>query len=84
MGHGGGVRPIKFFRTYIASLSGPEIVEYLDDLKRDSNKINEEIAKLTYHMPNLTWSEAWDLSPSERNTMVGVINEVRGANKDKD
>jgi hypothetical protein len=82
MGYGGGVRPIKFFRTYISSLSGEEIAEYLDDLKRDSNKITEEIAKLTFHMPNLSWGEAWDLTHNERRVMVDVINDIRG-NKDK-
>lgn len=83
MGHGGGFRPIKFFRSYISVLSGPEIAEYLDDLKIDSNKINEEIAKLTFHMPNLSWSEAWDLSPQERKVMVDVINEARGSKEQK-
>lgn len=77
MGHGGGVRPSKFFRSYIQTLSGSEIAEYLDELKKESNKINEEIAKLIFHMPNLTWGEAWDLSPQERKVMVDIINEAR-------
>jgi hypothetical protein len=77
MGYGGGLRPIKFFRTYIGSISGSQIVEYLDELKRDSNKIQEEIIKLVFYMPNLTWDEAWDLTYNERQMIVETINEIR-------
>ena len=77
MGYGGGVRPIKFFRAYIGSLSGPEISEYLDELKNNSKKIHEEIIKLMYNMPNLTWDEAWELTYPERVMIVSVLNDMR-------
>ena len=43
MGYGGGVRPIKFFRTIIGGLSGQEILEYLDNLKSDADKIQDKV-----------------------------------------
>ena len=76
MGHGGGFRPIKFFRTYISTLSGPEVAEYLEELKKDSKEIKEDITKLVFHMPNLTWDDAWELAYDERKTIIEVVNEV--------
>jgi hypothetical protein len=77
VGYGGGVRPIKFFRTIIGGLSGPEILEYLDDLKSDANKIEEEIIQLIYYTPNLTLNDAWNLTFKERQKIFTVINEIR-------
>jgi len=77
VGYGGGFRPIKFFRSHIGSLSGSDITEYLENLKRDSAKINEEVIALMYHMPNLSWDDAWELSHTERNLIVSTINNIR-------
>ena len=81
MGYGGCVRPIKFFRSHICSITGPEISDYLEELKKDSIKINEEVIKLMFYMPNLSWDDAWDLTHSERNQIVSTINEIRSESK---
>ena len=77
MGYGGGLRPIKFFRTIIGGLSGQEILEYLDNLKSDADKIQEEVIELMYYTPNLTWDDAWNLTFKERQKIFTVINEIR-------
>ena len=83
MGFRGGIRPIKFFRAHIGSLSGPEISEYLEELKVESSKINEEVIKLMFYMPNLSWDDAWELSHSERSQIVATINEIRAESNKK-
>ena len=42
-------------------------------LKKDSIKIQKEVINLMYHMPNLTWEEAWIYRIMSVNLIVSTI-----------
>ena len=66
----------KFFRVKILTSDSEQILQYIEELEKDSKKIKEEALKFTWHMRGgLSYNEAMSLSYSEREIISNIIKE---------
>lgn len=46
-------------------------------LRKDTEAIEQSVIELVYHMKGgITWTEAWEISPEDRNRIIKYINKV--------
>jgi hypothetical protein len=57
-------------------LSNEEIVAWLDSLENDSKALKKEIMQLCWYMRgSVSYTEAMEMSPSERETIVKLVKD---------
>jgi hypothetical protein len=57
-------------------LSNEEIVAWLDSLEKDSKALKKEIMQLCWYMRgSVSYTEAMEMSPSERETIVKLVKD---------
>lgn len=58
------------------SLTNEEIIAWLDSLEKDSKALKKEIMQLCWYMRgSVSYTEAMELGPSERETIVKIVKE---------
>lgn len=56
------------------SLTNEEIIAWLDSLEKDSKALKKEIMQLCWYMRgSVSYTEAMELGPSERETIVNIV-----------
>lgn len=61
-----------------------EIKNLLEQYKDQSEKIEENIIEICYHMKGgISWLEAWSMSPLQRNKIVEYINKIMQAQEEQ-
>ena len=57
-------------------LNNEEVIAWLDSLERDSKALKREIMQLCWYMRgSVSYTEAMEMSPSERETIVKLVKE---------
>ena len=57
-------------------LNNEEIIAWLDSLEKDSKALKREIMQLCWYMRgSVSYTEAMEMSPSERETIVKLVKE---------
>jgi len=57
-------------------LNNEEVIAWLDSLEKDSKALQREIMQLCWYMRgSVSYSEAMEMSPSERETIVKLIKD---------
>ena len=57
-------------------LSNEEIVAWLDSLEKDSKALKKEIMQLCWYMRgSVSYTEAMEMSPSERETIIKLVKD---------
>jgi hypothetical protein len=58
------------------TLSNEEIIAWLDSLEKESKALQKEIMQLCWYMRgSVSYTEAMEMSPSERETIVKLIKD---------
>ncbi len=54
-----------------------EIEDHLEYLEKSTEGIERQITEIVYHMNGgVTWTEAWILSPQQRNNIIEFLNKI--------
>ena len=54
-----------------------EIENHLEYLEKSTEGIERQITEIVYHMNGgVTWTEAWILSPQQRNNIIEFLNKI--------
>lgn len=57
-------------------LNNEEVIAWLDSLERDSKALKREIMQLCWYMRgSVSYTEAMEMSPSERETIVKLVKD---------
>jgi hypothetical protein len=51
-----------------------QIKDLIESLKRSAWDIEQQILGICYHMPSVTYENAWGMSSKERDTTIKYIN----------
>ena len=61
----------------MSAASPEEIQSHLEYLESSSSNIERQITEICYHMNGgITWTEAWILSPQQRNNVIEFLNKL--------
>ena len=70
------IRVIEFFRIRLLTLSNEEVVEWIDQLEKESKAIKKSLIKLCWYMRGgMSLEEAWATSYHDRQLINEMINE---------
>ncbi len=72
---GGWLWPSKFFHGFLASAEPQDIINYINKLRKEAGELQKQITEIVlYSEGAFRWNELWNMSFSERELAVKLLN----------